>query len=108
MKDFLSTEERQLLSEKLFMNENCDVTEYIKEIDRRILGKKEIYDEFLSQFEYGFVSVKKLRESYEELKELRDLKTLCKVAYFKQRPDIQLLLLNYGCILKDILLEEEE
>ena len=108
MKDFLSTEERQLLSEKLFMNEKCDVTEYIKEIDRRILNKKELYNEFLAQFEYGFVSVKKLRESYEELKELRDLKTLCKVAYIKQRPDIQLLLLNYGCILKDILPEEEE
>lgn len=107
MKDCLTKEERQLLSEKLFMNEKCDVTEYIKEIDRRILGKKELYDEFLAQFEYGFVSVKKLRESYEELKELRDLKTLCKVAYIRQRPDIQLLLLNYGYILKDILPKEE-
>ena len=57
MKDFLNKEERQLLAEKLFMNEKCDVTEFIKEIDRRLLFKREAYKEFLVTSFDGAMSV---------------------------------------------------
>ena len=107
MKDFLSTEERQLLSEKLFMNENCDVTEYIKEIDRRFTFRLEAYKEFLAQFKDGFVNSKELRKSLEEVKELNAMKTLCMSAYKKQKDEIALLLIEYRALLGGIRFEEE-
>ena len=108
MKDFLNKEERQLLSEKLFMNEKCDVTEFIKEIDRRLLFKREAYEEFLTQFREGFVNSKELNKALEETKELCNLRILCTSAYKKQKSLIGLMLIEYGGILKDILPEEEE
>ena len=107
MKDFLSKEERQLLSEKLFMNENCDVAEFIKEIDRRLLFKLDTYKEFLAQFKEGFVNSKELRKSLEEVKELNAMKTLCVSAYKKQKDEITLLLIEYRALLGDIRFEEE-
>ena len=108
MKDFLNKEERQLLSEKLFMNEKCDVTEFIKEIDRRLLFKREAYEEFLTQFREGFVNSKELNEALDETKELCTLRILCTTAYKKQKSLIGLMLIEYGGILKDILPEEED
>ena len=108
MKDFMNKEERQLLSEKLFMNEKCDVTEFIKEIDRRLLFKREAYEEFLTQFREGFVNSKELNKALEETKELCTLRILCTTAYKKQKSLIGLMLIEYGGILKDILPEEED
>ena len=108
MKDFLNKEERQLLSEKLFMNEKCDVTEFIKEIDRRLLFKREAYEEFLTQFREGFVNSKELNKALDETKELCNLRILCTSAYKKQKSLIGLMLIEYGGILKDILPEEED
>ena len=108
MKDFLNKEERRLLSEKLFMNEKCDVTEFIKEIDRRLLFKREAYEEFLTQFREGFVNSKELNKALDETKELCNLRILCTSAYKKQKSLIGLMLIEYGGILKDILPEEEE
>ena len=107
MKDCLTKEERQLLSEKLFMNENCDVTEYIKEIDRRFTFRLEAYKEFLAQFKDGFVNSKELRKSLEEVKELSEMKTLCLSAYKKQKDEIALLLIEYRALLGGIRFEEE-
>ena len=107
MKDFLNKEERQLLSEKLFMNENCDVTEYIKEIDRRFTFKLDAYKEFLAQFKDGFVNSKELQKSLEEVKELNEMKTLCMSAYKKQKDEIALLLIEYRALLGGIRFEEE-
>ena len=107
MKDCLTKEERQLLSEKLFMNENCDVTEYIKEIDRRFTFKLDAYKEFLAQFKDGFVNSKELQKSLEEVKELNEMKTLCMSAYKKQKDEIALLLIEYRALLGGIRFEEE-
>ena len=107
MKDCLTKEERQLLSEKLFMNEKCDVTEYIKEIDRRFTFRLEAYKEFLAQFKDGFVNSKELRKSLEEVKELSEMKTLCLSAYKKQKDEIALLLIEYRSLLGGIRFEEE-
>ena len=107
MKDCLTKEERQLLSEKLFMNENCDVTEYIKEIDRRFTFRLEAYKEFLAQFKDGFVNSKELQKSLEEVKELNEMKTLCMSAYKKQKDEIALLLIEYRALLGGIRFEEE-
>ena len=107
MKDYLSKEERQLLSEKLFMNENCDIAEFIKEIDRRLLFKLDTYKEFLAQYKEGFVNSKELRKSLEEVKELNAMKTLCVSAYKKQKDEITLLLIEYRALLGDIRFEEE-
>lgn len=107
MKDYLTKEERQLLSKKLFMNEKCDVAEFIKEIDRRLLFKRESYKEFLTQFREGFVNSEKLRKSLEEVKELNAMKTLCLSAYKKQKDEIALLLIEYRALLGGIRFEEE-
>ena len=107
MKDCLTKEERQLLSEKLFMNENCDIVEFIDAINRRLLFKLDAYKEFLAQFKEGFVNSKELRKSLEEVKELNAMKTLCMSAYKKQKDEIALLLIEYRALLGGIRFEEE-
>ena len=108
MKDFLTKEERQLLSDKLMMNENCDVVDFIDAINRRLLRRLNAYKEFLAQFKDGFVNYKELQKSLKEVKELSEMKTLCLRAYKKQKSLIGLMLIEYGGILKDILPEEED
>lgn len=107
MKDYLSTEERQLLSKKLMMNENCDVVDFIDAINRRLLLKLNAYKEFLAQFKDGFVNSKELQKSLEEVKELSAMKTLCVSAYKKQKDEIALLLIEYRALLGGIRFEEE-
>ena len=107
MKDYLSTEERQLLSKKLMMNENCDVVDFIDAINRRLLLKLNAYKEFLAQFKDGFVNSKELQKSLEEVKELNEMKTLCMSAYKKQKDEIALLLIEYRALLGGIRFEEE-
>ena len=67
MKDFLTKENRELLADKLFMSENCDVADYLKRIDNRLSDKKKEYDEFVSQFQNGVVNFKKLSTSFDEI-----------------------------------------
>ena len=107
MKDYLSKEERKLLSNKLMMNENCDIVDFIDAINRRLLRRLNAYKEFLAQFKEGFVNSKELRKSLEEVKELNAMKTLCLSAYKKQKDEIALLLIEYRALLGDILPEEE-
>ena len=107
MKDCLTKEDRQLLSKKLMMNENCDIVEFINEIDHRLLLKLDAYKEFLAQFKDGFVNSKELQKSLEEVKELSEMKTLCLCAYKKQKDEIALLLIEYRALLGDIRSEEE-
>ena len=107
MKDFLTKEERQLLSNKLMMNENCDVVDFIDAINRRLLRRLNAYKEFLAQFKDGFVNYKELQKSLEEVKELNEMKTLCLRAYKKQKDEIALLLIEYRSLLGDIRSEEE-
>lgn len=107
MKDFLTKEERQLLSNKLMMNENCDVVDFIDAINRRLLRRLNAYKEFLAQFKDGFVNYKELQKSLKEVKELSEMKTLCLRAYKKQKDEIALLLIEYRSLLGDIRSEEE-
>ena len=107
MKDFLTKEERQLLSNKLMMNENCDVVDFIDAINRRLLRRLNAYKEFLAQFKDGFVNYKELQKSLKEVKELSEMKTLCLRAYKKQKDEIALLLIEYRSLLGDIRFEEE-
>ena len=107
MKDFLTKEERQLLSTKLMMNENCDVVDFIDAINRRLLRRLNAYKEFLAQFKDGFVNYKELQKSLKEVKELSEMKTLCLRAYKKQKDEIALLLIEYRSLLGDIRSEEE-
>ena len=107
MKDFLTKEERKLLSDKLMMNENCDVVDFIDAINRRLLRRLNAYKEFLAQFKDGFVNYKELQKSLKEVKELSEMKTLCLRAYKKQKDEIALLLIEYRSLLGDIRSEEE-
>ena len=107
MKDYLSKEERKLLSDKLMMNENCDVVDFIDAINRRLLRRLNAYKEFLAQFKDGFVNYKELQKSLKEVKELSEMKTLCLRAYKKQKDEIALLLIEYRSLLGDIRSEEE-
>ena len=107
MKDYLTKEERQLLSNKLMMNENCDVVDFIDAINRRLLRRLNAYKEFLAQFKDGFVNYKELQKSLKEVKELSEMKTLCLRAYKKQKDEIALLLIEYRSLLGDIRSEEE-
>ena len=107
MKDFLTKEERQLLSNKLMMNENCDVVDFIDAINRRLLRRLNAYKEFLAQFKDGFVNYKELQKSLKEVKELSEMKTLCLRAYKKQKDEIALLLIEYRSLLGDIRSEED-
>ena len=107
MKDFLTKEERQLLSNKLMMNENCDVVDFIDAINRRLLRRLNAYKEFLAQFKDGFVNYKELQKSLKEVKELSEMKTLCLRAYKKQKGEIALLLIEYRSLLGDIRSEED-
>ena len=107
MKDFLTKEERQLLSNKLMMNENCDVVDFIDAINRCLLRRLNAYKEFLAQFKDGFVNYKELQKSLKEVKELSEMKTLCLRAYKKQKDEIALLLIEYRSLLGDIRSEEE-
>ena len=107
MKDCLTKEDRQLLSKKLMMNENCDVVDFIDALNRRLLLKLNAYKEFLAQFKDGFVNSKELQKSLEEVKELNEMKTLCLSAYKKQKDEIALLLIDYRALLGDIRSEEE-
>ena len=107
MKDYLSKEERKLLSNKLMMNENCDIVDFIDAINRRLLRRLNAYKEFLAQFKDGFVNSKELQKSLEEVKELCEMKTLCLSAYKKQKDEIALLLIEYRALLGDIRSEEE-
>ena len=107
MKDFLTKEERQLLSNKLMMNENCDVVDFIDAINRRLLRRLNVYKEFLAQFKDGFVNYKELQKSLKEVKELSEMKTLCLRAYKKQKDEIALLLIEYRSLLGDIRSEED-
>lgn len=108
MKDCLTKEERQLLSEKLFMNENCDVADFIKRIDSRLADKRKEYKKFEAQFQDGVVNFKKLSESLDETVELCRLKHMCNAAYEKQKHKIVLILDAYSCWLNSFLPEEEE
>ena len=108
MKDCLTKEERQLLSEKLFMNENCDVADFIKRIDSRLSDKRREYKKFEEQFKNGVVNFKKLSESFDEAVELCRLKHMCNMAYEKQTQKIAFRLDAYGCWLDGYLPEEEE
>ena len=107
MKDCLTKEERKLLSNKLMINENCDIVDFIDAINRRLLRRLNAYKEFLAQFKDGFVNSKELQKSLEEVKELNDMKTLCMSAYKKQKNEIALLLIEYRALLGDIRSEEE-
>ena len=107
MKDCLTKEDRQLLSKKLMINENCDVVDFIDAINRRLLRRLNAYKEFLAQFKDGFVNSKELRKSLEEVKELNEMKTLCMSAYKKQKDEIALLLIEYRALLGGIRFEEE-
>ena len=107
MKDYLTQEERKLLSNKLMMNENCDIVDFIDAINRRLLRRLNAYKEFLAQFKDGFVNSKELQKSLEEVKELNEMKTLCLSAYKKQKDEIALLLIEYRSLLGDIRSEEE-
>ena len=107
MKDYLTKEERQLLSNKLMMNENCDVVDFIDAINRRLLRRLNAYKEFLAQFKDGFVNYKELQKSLKEVKELSEMKTLCLRAYKKQKDEIALLLIEYRSLLGDIRSEED-
>ena len=107
MKDFLTKEERQLLSDKLMRNENCDVVDFIDAINSRLLLKLNAYNEFLAQFKDGFVNYKELQKSLKEVKELSEMKTLCLRAYKKQKDEIALLLIEYRSLLGDIRSEED-
>ena len=107
MKDCLTKEDRQLLSKKLMMNENCDVVDFIDALNRRLLLKLNAYKEFLAQFKDGFVNSKELQKSLEEVKELNEMKTLCMSAYKKQKDEIALLLIEYRALLGGIRFEEE-
>ena len=107
MKDYLSKEERKLLSNKLMMNENCDIVDFIDAINRRLLRRLNAYKEFLAQFKDGFVNYKELQKSLKEVKELSEMKTLCLRAYKKQKDEIALLLIEYRSLLGDIRFEEE-
>ena len=107
MKDYLSKEERKLLSNKLMMNENCDVVDFIDAINRRLLRRLNAYKEFLAQFKDGFVNYKELQKSLEEVKELSEMKTLCMSAYKKQKDEIALLLIEYRALLGGIRFEED-
>lgn len=107
MKDYLSKEERKLLSNKLMMNENCDIVDFIDAINRRLLRRLNAYKEFLAQFKDGFVNSKELQKSLEEVKELNVMKTLCLSAYKKQKDEIALLLIEYRSLLGDIRFEED-
>lgn len=108
MKDCLTKEERQLLSEKLFMNENCDVADFIKRIDSRLSDKRREYKKFEAQFQDDIVNFKKLSESLDETVELCRLKRMCNAAYEKQKHKIVLVLDSYSCWLNSFLPEEEE
>ena len=102
MKDFLTKEERQLLSNKFMMNENCDVVDFIDAINRRLLRRLNAYKELLAQFKDGFVNYKELQKSLKEVKELSAMKTLCLRACKKQKDEIALLLIEYRSLLGDI------
>ena len=108
MKDFLTKENRELLADKLFMNENCDVADYLKRIDSRLSDKKKEFDEFWSQFQNGVVNFKKLSASFDEAVMLCNLKHMCNIAYKEQKHDISLKLAEYGCLLDSFLPEKEE
>ena len=108
MKDFLTKETRELLADKLFMSENCDVADYLKRIDSRLSDKKKEYDEFVSQFQNGVVNFKKLFESFNEAVMLCHLKNTCNLAYEEQKHEIKLKLAEYECLLDSFLPEEEE
>ena len=107
-KDFLTQEDRKVLADKLFMNENCDVADYLKRIDSRLSDKKKEFDEFWSQFQDGVVNYKKLCESHNEAVELCHLKHMCNIAYEEQKRKIGLKLAEYGCLLDSFLPEEEK
>ena len=108
MKDRLTKEDRQLLSDKLMMNEQCDVVDFIEAIDNRLLMKREAYEKFLAQFENGFVNAKKLSKSLKEVEELCEMRTICITAYEQQKYDIGYLLLKEGFLLRDVHLEEKK
>lgn len=108
MQDILTKEERKILADKLFMNENCDIADYLKRINSRLSDKRKEYKEFEAQFQDGVVNFKKLSESFDEVVELCRLKHMCNIAYEKQKHKIVLRLDAYGCWLDSFLPEEEE
>lgn len=108
MQDILTKEERKLLADRLFMNENCDIADYLKRIDSRLSDKRKEYKEFEAQFKNGVVNFKKLSESFDEAVELCHLKHICNLAYEKQAQKIVFRLDAYKCWLNNFLPEEEE
>lgn len=108
MKDYLTRQERQMLSKALFCSEEYDVADFIKIIDYRLKDRKEQYDAFMKQFKDGVVNYKELRKVLDKTRELHALKVLCAIAYAKQLNEIEEMLKEFRHLLTDCFPEEEE